>query len=57
MARVTRVITVNIREMLIITTKYFTMFINQFAITRIIERVIVLFPTVITIITPMIIIS
>ena len=47
MARVTKVIDVNTREMLISTTRYFTtIIINQFAITRITERVIMLFVTV-----------
>ena len=50
MARVTKVIDVNTREMLTNTTKYFTMIIDQFAITRINERVIMLFVTVIIII-------
>ena len=57
MARVTKVIDVNTREMLISTTRYFTTIINQFAITRITERVIMLFVTVIIIITPTITIS
>ena len=52
MARVTKVIDVNTRKMLISTTRYFTTItINQFAITRITERVIMLFVTVIIIIT------
>ena len=50
MARVTKVIDVNTREKLINTTRYFTTIINQFAITRITERVIMLFATVIVII-------
>ena len=50
MARVTKVIDVNTREMPISTTRYFTTIINQFAITRITERVIMLFVTVIIII-------
>jgi hypothetical protein len=51
LARVTKVIDVNTREMLISTTRYFTtIIINQFAITRITERVIMLFVTVIIII-------
>ena len=57
MAKVTKVIDVNIWEMLTDTTRYFTAIINQFAITRIKERVIVLFTTVIIIITPTIAIS
>ena len=51
MARVTKVIDVNTREKLINTTRYFTTIINQFAITRITERVIMLFVTVIIIIS------
>ena len=51
LARVTEVIDVNTREMLISTTRYFTtIIINQFATTRITERVIMLFVTVIIII-------
>ena len=49
MAKVTKVIDVN--------TRYYTTVINQFAITRISERVIMLFVTVIIIITATITIS
>jgi hypothetical protein len=51
LARVTKVIDVNTRKMLISTTRYFTTItINQFATTRITERVIMLFVTIIIII-------